>query len=332
MRLRGDLRLGTPVVLTCGAQAALVVAVEMLSPERHAALGQLNLPCELALSRYRFDGMGLGGLPQEAVLCLSLSGGTALSYIRALADPMLGAAQLSPPPMPAQAVQAGTVLHQAAVALAKSAQILPAALVLQELAAAVMQRPVSTASLPMAVSQSGRVRVYRPDDGGIEHYAIEIATPDLSQPVLLRLHSACFTGDVLGSLKCDCGAQLQAAFAAMAEAGGGVLLYLNQEGRGIGMANKMRAYALQDRGLDTVEANHSLGFHDDERDFRNGAALLQQMNISAVRLLTNNPAKVAVLQAQGIIVVERVPLQVGKTSHNARYLATKAEKSGHMLT
>jgi GTP cyclohydrolase II len=149
--------------------------------------------------------------------------------------------------------------------------------------------------------------------------------------VLVRLHSACFTGDVLGSLKCDCGPQLQAAATAMAEAGGGILLYLNQEGRGIGLANKMRAYALQDQGFDTVEANHHLGFQDDERDFRVGATLLSRLGVDRVRLLTNNPAKLAMLEKQGIAVTERVPLVVGKTPQNAAYLATKAAKSGHLF-
>ena len=352
MRLRGDLRLGTPVVLTSGADAALVIAVETLGPDRHAALAQMEQPCQLALSRYRAEGLGLAVPDGADVLRLTLPDGMALPHIRALADPLLGAAAL---PGPVPPLVAGGAIHQAGVALAKSAQILPAVLVLpiasgpaeaarlglcvadaldvlHELAAAIVQRPVSNAALPMTLSQSGRVHVYRPDDGSIEHYAIEIAAPDLSRPVLVRLHSACFTGDVLGSLKCDCGPQLHAAITAMADAGGGVLLYLNQEGRGIGMANKMRAYALQDRGLDTVEANHTLGFHDDERDFRNGAALLRQLGIGRVRLLTNNPAKVAVLQGHGVQVVERVPLRVGQTAQNARYLATKALKSGHLLT
>ena len=173
--------------------------------------------------------------------------------------------------------------------------------------------------------------MFRPEDGGEEHYAVEIGAPSRSEPVLARLHSACFTGDLLGSLKCDCGPQLRAALAQMGEAGAGVLLYLNQEGRGIGLANKMRAYALQDQGFDTVEANHRLGFEDDERDFRIGAAILKEMGFSAVRLLTNNPAKVAMMEAHGVRVAERVPLKVGETRHNAEYLATKARKSGHLL-
>ena len=160
---------------------------------------------------------------------------------------------------------------------------------------------------------------------------IEIGRPDRAKPVLSRLHSACFTGDLLGSLKCDCGPQLNGALAAMGAEGEGVLLYLNQEGRGIGLANKMRAYALQDQGFDTVEANHRLGFEDDERDFRIGAELLRKLGFNAVRLMTNNPAKIAMMEKQGITVAERVPLKVGENPHNTEYLATKARKSGHLL-
>ena len=190
---------------------------------------------------------------------------------------------------------------------------------------------VVSARLPMMASQAGRVHIFRPEDGGEEHYAIEIGRPDRDRPVLARLHSACFTGDVLGSLKCDCGPQLRAALAQMGAEGAGVLLYLNQEGRGIGLANKMRAYSLQDQGFDTVEANHRLGFEDDERDFRLGAGILRMMGFSAVRLMTNNPKKIAMMQANGIAVTERVPLHVGLTDQNAAYLATKAAKSGHLL-
>jgi len=186
------------------------------------------------------------------------------------------------------------------------------------------------AKLPMAAGR-GRLEIFRPDDGGEEHYAVQVGLPDRAAPVLVRLHSACFTGDVLGSLKCDCGPQLQGALGQMGSEGAGVLLYLNQEGRGIGLANKMRAYDLQDQGFDTVEANHRLGFEDDERDFRLGAGILRKMGIKSVRLMTNNPAKIAMMQAQGIEVVERVPLHVGQTAENADYLAVKAAKSGHLL-
>ncbi|MEL6566764.1 MAG: GTP cyclohydrolase II, partial [Pseudomonadota bacterium] len=191
--------------------------------------------------------------------------------------------------------------------------------------------PVVQARLPLEVSEAGRLHVFRPEDGGEEHYAVEIGRPDRSKPVLSRLHSACFTGDLMGSLKCDCGPQLRGALRQMGEEGAGVLLYLNQEGRGIGLANKMRAYALQDQGFDTVEANHRLGFEDDERDFRLGSDILTSLGFRAVRLMTNNPAKVAMMEASGIAVAERVPLKVGETQHNQAYLATKAAKSGHLL-
>ena len=192
-------------------------------------------------------------------------------------------------------------------------------------------RPVSAARVPLEAAAASRVHVFRPDDGSEEHYAIEIGSPRRSDPVLARLHSACFTGDVLGSLKCDCGPQLRAALAAMAAEGAGVLLYLNQEGRGIGLANKMRAYSLQDQGFDTVEANHRLGFEDDERDFRIGATILRRLGFRSVRLLTNNPRKIGMMSNSGLQVTERVPLKVGENPLTAAYLATKASQSGHLL-
>jgi GTP cyclohydrolase II len=252
-----------------------------------------------------------------------------------------------------QAMRDGSAdLHRAAIALTKAARLLPAAVVLSVGDAARFAadnnltlvpadaavdtelsplNPIISARLPLEVSEAGRLHIFRPDDGAEEHYAVEIGQPDRSKPVLSRLHSACFTGDLLGSLKCDCGPQLRGALAQMGEAEAGVLLYLNQEGRGIGLANKMRAYSLQDQGFDTVEANHRLGFEDDERDFRIGAEILKRMGFGSVRLLTNNPAKVARMNACGIEVVERVPLKEGENAHNHAYLATKAAKSGHLL-
>jgi GTP cyclohydrolase II len=356
MRVKGDVRLGVPVVLTHGNDAALVVAVEALTAERFAAVMSFGTGPDIALTRHRASVLGLENLPVAKVITMGVPENIDLAELYALADPKLrelrNAAALETASH--SGILAGRPVHQAAIALAKAAQLLPAALVmpirdgwsealshglcvidagdvLSELKATRAQYPVSSAALPMAAHAAGRVHVFRPDDGGVEHYAIEIGKPDPSRPILVRLHSACFTGDVMGSLKCDCGPQLQTACAIMAEEGAGVLLYLNQEGRGIGMANKMRAYALQDAGYDTVQANNQLGFDDDERDFRIGSALLTQLGVTSVRLLTNNPAKVRIMQAHGIEVVKRVPLEVGKTDHNARYLATKASKSGHFL-
>src|SRR5207302_2365617 len=154
---------------------------------------------------------------------------------------------------------------------------------------------------------------------------------DGDEPPLVRLHSECLTGDVLGSLRCDCGQQLEAALALIAEASSGVLLYLRQEGRGIGLANKIRAYALQDTGLDTVDANLALGLPVDRREYASAAEILRTLGLRRVRLLTNNPLKSAALKRRGIQVVERVPLTVPRNSVNRRYLRTKADRMGHLL-
>ncbi|OAN40588.1 GTP cyclohydrolase II [Chloroflexus islandicus] len=151
------------------------------------------------------------------------------------------------------------------------------------------------------------------------------------EPVLARLHSECLTGDIFGSHRCDCGEQLAAALSAIQQAGRGVLLYLRQEGRGIGLVNKIRAYALQQQGLDTVDANRALGLPDDMRDYGIAAAILRDLGIESVRLLTNNPAKIASLEQYGIIVRERVPLQAPANAYSAPYLLTKQLRMGHLL-
>ena len=347
-RMVSDLRLGLPVALLSPSEAALVLPVETLSAERFAAIGA---PRQLVVTSRRAE--ALRHRPHEGeVALLPVPADARLDWVRSLADPSRRMPASDAVPQAPQ--QQPTALHRAAIRLVKAAELLPAALVvtgpdvmqtamrnglgilgadevLAQLLAPRDPRPISDARVPMLAARNGRLHVFRASDGGAEHYAVEVGQPDRSKPVLVRLHSACFTGDVLGSLKCDCGPQLRAALAAMEAEGSGVLLYLNQEGRGIGLANKMRAYALQDQGLDTVEANHRLGFEDDERDFRTGAALLRQMGIGRVRLMTNNPAKIARLDGEGIQVVERVALQVGRGPDNTSYLDTKARKSGHLL-
>jgi len=172
---------------------------------------------------------------------------------------------------------------------------------------------------------------FRPADGSAEQFAIVIGDPAGHQPALCRVHSECFTGDLLGSLRCDCGAQLQQALALMGAAGHGVLLYLAHEGRGIGLINKLRAYQLQDAGLDTLDANQHLGFEPDERNYRAAAVMLRHLGIQRVRLLTNNPIKVEALSQAGIEVVERVAHAMAPNRHNHGYLATKARRAGHLL-
>jgi len=161
--------------------------------------------------------------------------------------------------------------------------------------------------------------------------AVIVGKPDFTKPVPVRLHSSCLTGDVFGSSRCDCGDQLRLALTRLNEEGGGVILYLEQEGRGLGLANKMRAYALQDEGLDTVDANTTLGFDDDERDYGIAARMLQILKCSRILLLTNNPAKLDGLTKSGIEIAARVPLEAPINPHNKRYLTAKAARSGHQL-
>jgi GTP cyclohydrolase II len=358
-RARADLRIGAPVALTSEAGAsggALVVAAETVTDARLAALrGAGPQALDLAVSHRRAETLRARAY-DGALARIVVPDEADAAWVRATADP---SRDLSTPLKGPYATrrEGASDLHALALALAKQARLLPAAVVavfadakqvralateagLTLLTGTVLHRAaramprmerVSDARVPTRFAAAGRCHVFRPADGGEEHYAIEIDRPSRSAPVLARLHSACFTGDVIGSLKCDCGAQLSAAMTQIATEGAGILLYMNQEGRGIGLANKMRAYALQDQGYDTVEANHRLGFEDDERDFRLGAEMLKAMGFTAVRLMTNNPAKIAMMREAGIEVTERVPLQVGRTAENEAYLATKAAKSGHLL-
>ena len=231
---------------------------------------------------------------------------------------------------------------EAALRLARLAGLLPAlfiggaaetpvAVAASEIMAATRSaslRIASRAKLPTRFADKAEVVAFRSEGDAAEHVALLIGEPPGRAP-LVRLHSECLTGDVLGSLKCDCGPQLGDALAAIGGAGWGILLYLRQEGRGIGLVNKLRAYSLQDQGFDTVDANLRLGFGDDERDFSVAARMLQLLSQPEVRLLTNNPRKVAGLEAEGIRVVERVPLRSGANPHNQAYLDTKARRSGH---
>jgi GTP cyclohydrolase II len=350
-RARADLRMGVAVVLQDADGAAVALAAEGVTPGRLAELRALG-PVDLALTAWRAETLKARAYDED-VARVVLPADADVAWVRATADPVADLAFPMKGPY-ATRRDGGAGLHRAAITLCKQAHLLPAALVVPMArdAAADLARgghltrvgagdvaadtpaalaQIAAARVPLAVSEAGRVHVFRPLDGAEEHYAVEIGAPDRHAPALCRLHSACFTGDLIGSLKCDCGAQLRAALAQIGAEGAGVLLYLNQEGRGIGLANKMRAYALQEQGFDTVEANHRLGFEDDERDFRIGARILMALGFARVRLMTNNPAKVAMMQGCGLEVVERVPLRVGRTRFNAGYLNTKAAKSGHLL-
>ncbi|MBX0327228.1 GTP cyclohydrolase II [Oscillochloris sp. ZM17-4] len=168
------------------------------------------------------------------------------------------------------------------------------------------------------------------DAAGAEHVALTVGEVGDGAPVLARLHSECLTGDVFGSHRCDCGEQLALSMGMLQAARRGVLLYLRQEGRGIGLANKIRAYALQEQGLDTVDANRALGLPDDMRDYQGAAEVLHSLGVSQIALITNNPAKIAGLERHGVQVVERVPLHIAPNHHNLPYIAAKRERMGHL--
>lgn len=344
-----DIRLGLPVIV----EGFLVFGVETINNRFWQQIKPFASGSELVITEWRAKTLK-ARVYLPGLVRVPLSESADLIWLKSMADP---ASDLrNPMKGPVQSIREGSSdIAKAGLLLAKRARILPSVLVVpvvdelvsvdaaqitvisqasdaidildEELALS----DVVSASLPLQVSENSRLHVFRPEDGGSEHYAIEIGKLDRTKPITIRLHSACFTGDLLGSLKCDCGPQLRGAMKYMGEQGSGLLLYLDQEGRGIGLANKMRAYALQNDGFDTVEANHRLGFEDDERDFRIAASMLRDLKVTSVNLLTNNPKKVESLSQHGIEVVERLPLKVEANPHSANYLKVKAEKSGHLL-
>lgn len=174
------------------------------------------------------------------------------------------------------------------------------------------------------------LHAFQDTSDGKEHVALVMGDPAQDQPALTRVHSECLTGDALFSLRCDCGSQLESAMSRIAKKGSGVILYLRQEGRNIGLINKIRAYELQDQGADTVEANVRLGFEADERSYHMCRPMLDYLGISRIELMTNNPLKVEALEAQGIEVSNRLPIITGENSHNSAYLAVKRSKMGHI--
>ncbi len=272
-----------------------------------------------------------------------------LAAARALADPALDLTWPLKGPFLAEGI-ADQQAARAAMELARIAGILPAFLVdsvptgeLQPVSPDDLAAYQDTARLgiaarawlPVSASEAGEIIAFRSADDLREHVALVIGRQSSDHIPLVRLHSECLTGDVFGSLKCDCGPQLDAALAAMAEeaakGGYGVLLYLRQEGRGIGLINKLRAYQLQDQGFDTVDANTRLGLPNEARDFAVAARMLTLLGAGPIRLMTNNPTKVDALAAAGVTVTERVQHQLPANPHNARYLDTKRDRSGHLL-
>ncbi|OYQ36036.1 GTP cyclohydrolase II [Niveispirillum lacus] len=358
-RALSDLRRGEAVVITAEDGGALLAfAAEAVTTQAMNHLAQLtgNAPV-LVVTGQRGRALGLD-VPVDRPVRIAPPAGLTPDLVRDLSDPTRPAR--AGQGMGATSLPGGA--EGAATILAKIARLLPAALVAplplgragvvdgagfarrhdllcvravdiidyRRRSARSLAR-VAEASVPLEDAERTRIVAFRPSDGGPEHLAIIIGDPPAGQPVLTRLHSECFTGDLLGSLRCDCGPQLRGAIREIAAAGAGIVLYLAQEGRGIGLMNKLRAYRLQDGGLDTVDANTVLGFDADERVYLPAASMLRQMGYAQVRLLTNNPDKMAQLAASGVDVVERVPHIFPANGHNEAYLRTKAEKSGHLF-
>lgn len=359
-----ELRAGRAIVLTHAGGNWLTAAVETM-PQVVFDFIQAVAPKTaespvpmLALSSLRASVLHIGPTGLDNVLLPLNQGGEGkglnLERLRHIADPTLDLALplqgpfsrlILPPPPAARAASAALMLCKragllpAAVigpddAASTDGDLLPVAvddvLTAQDRTEARLQK-VGEARLPLRATENCRLLAFRPADGGPEHLAVLIDDPPVSKPVLVRLHSQCFTGDFLGSLRCDCGEQLQGAIQVIAEAGGGILLYLAQEGRGIGLVNKLRAYALQDQGFDTFAANERLGFAADEREFEIAGEMLRQLGVARVRLLTNNPEKCAALAQCGIEIVEQIAHGFPSNAHNEAYLAAKKRRSGHNL-
>ena len=352
MRARADLRLGIPILLVGNENNAIIAPLEVLSQTRLDQLKSISKNSFILITAKRAQTLKCPIYDGNFVR-LELRLTPKIASLKAIADPSLDLK--NPLKGPFKIIRGKSLkLETEALLLLKSAQLLPAAVISpvadgecyaqsqnitclqtgQVIQSALSSQSISdaiTAEVPTARTQNSQFHIFRPNISGEEHYAVEIGKIDRNKPTLVRIHSACFTGDVLGSLKCDCGPQLHTATNMINDQGEGLLIYLNQEGRGIGLANKIRAYSLQDQGFDTVEANHRLGFDDDERDFQLGAAILKEMRIKNIKLITNNPAKISTMNKYGINVVERIPLNVGQNKTNRGYLETKARKSGHLM-
>jgi GTP cyclohydrolase II len=353
-RAASDLRRGVPVVLRSDAPLVILAAetagadgfaeltamsgsrpVLILAATRAAAILRAPMSADAAAVAVALPDSFQNIEIYQALADPLMAQPTIRSTLRAVPAPpdsnaAIGLAKISrllpailavPLPSGAEAVIAGHGLVEAA-----SADVLSYA----ETEVAGLRQIVS-ADVPLNGAPDSRVVAFRSHGSAVEHLAIVIGRPESHEAPLVRIHSECFTGDLLGSMRCDCGEQLRGAIRRMAEDGSGVLLYLAQEGRGIGLVNKLRAYGLQDRGLDTMDANRALGWGADERNFLIGATMLRIMGVNRVRLLTNNPDKVDAMAACGIEVAGREPHLFAPNGVNDEYLATKATRFGHML-
>jgi GTP cyclohydrolase II len=347
-RAIGELRRGRSIAITAPDHALVFAPIETISSGLLQRLIDASPETRLILTAAR---VRAGHLAAQAAgpMGTKIPAGMSLVALRTLAGMTAAtgapAQDLAFTPCPGDGA-----LVLAAFGLTKAAKLVPALIGFQTPAiadqslhrvtlSAILEYAAATTSgmhlisesrVPLAGSEASRVALFRDEYGRSEHVAVIIGAPDLAGSVPVRLHSACLTGDLLGSLRCDCGEQLHTAVERIAELGGGVLLYLDQEGRSIGLANKLRAYAIQDTGVDTFDANRQLGFDSDERSYDIAAAMLQQLGISRVKLLTNNPLKIDALREHGIDVEDRLPLIAQSNPHNEAYLRSKRERGEHL--
>ena len=343
-RALSEFRSGRPVLITSASDAITALPVDGMTDARLVAFRQLSWPFRpfLLVTGRRARAMGV---ESSGPIGIALPDLCSAGEIFSIASAIQVSGEFEFIPAGASA--------DGAIQLAKHAHRLPALLIGAGDSVAVRTCEPPLAAVPgEAVAQclrasaaalsfaaeatiplsgiSARIVVFR-DGGGGTPMAVVVGAPDLTEPVPVRLHSACLTGDVFGSRRCDCGDQLRLALMQLSQHGGGIVLYLEQEGRGVGLANKIRTYQLQDRGLDTVDANTVLGFDDDERDYGIAVRMLQMLGCTRIRLMTNNPSKLDGLSRAGIDVFGRVPLHGPINADNHRYLAAKATRSGHQL-
>lgn len=355
-RASHDLRRGNAILIKHGKHRSYLISAESVDDTRLAALNDMSPgQWHLTVTDQRANRLGFEIETGCSSCQVQFNHEPDLAELRRIVDPTANLGEASGLGHAGAGFDCvpGDDLDHAATVLLKHAGLLPAGILIgvdsaESVSADLAQislvdisegisaqshtlKIVSRARVPLEDAEQVELVAFRPSDGSIEHMAIVVGKPDLTQPVLIRLHSECFTGDLLGSLRCDCGSQLRGAISLMASTSGGILLYLAQEGRGIGLINKLRAYQLQDAGQDTVDANLDLGFEEDERDYRPAVEMLKHLNVRQVRVLTNNPRKVDALARLGINVVERVAHVFPANRHNRGYLFTKGTRGGHLF-
>jgi GTP cyclohydrolase II len=340
-----EFRSGRPVIITSANEAAIALPVDGMTDEGLAAFRQLCAPVRphLLVTARRARALGLEGAGPTGLAIGDLHNAAAIFSLAAdtqvtrhldvvpAGETAAAAIDLAKIAQRLPALLVGACSADVAKACDPPLMVVAADAVAQFSEAAIASLAVAAeATIPLTNGLPARFVIFRDWMGGTP-IAVIVGKPDLAQPVPVRLHSACLTGDVFGSRRGDCGDQLRLALPQLEQRGGGIILYLEQEGRGLGLANKIRTYQLQDSGLDTVDANTVLGFDDDERDYGVAVRMLQVLGCTRVRLLTNNPAKLDGLSQAGIDVSGRVPLQGPINSDNRRYLTAKATRAGHKL-